>query len=262
MKRTARVARCYTDQALKANSEVVLDKRCSHHLSTVLRARQGQAVQLFNGDGKNYQANITSTGKKTIVDIGECLDNDVESSLKITLVQAIARGDKMDGIIQKATELGVSCIQPIYTTLAISKLDASREERKRAHWQSIVISACEQSGRSRIPSIEPILNLKSYLDGCEQPASTEQRWVLSPAANPETNSTATERAKNNNTNSDAQASDITLLIGPESGFNSDEVELATTANFTPLLLGPRILRTETAGPASIAIFQARFGDMK
>lgn len=248
MKRTARVARCYTDQLLQANSEVELDKRSSHHLSTVLRARIGQAVQLFNGDGKNYQGQLLNTGKKTTVAIAQCIDNDVESSLSITLIQAIARGDKMDGIVQKATELGVSVIQPVYTTHSIAKLESARAIKKQAHWQSVVVSACEQSGRSKLPQVLPILTLEHYLDTCAPTTTDEQRWVLSPTA----------QKTINNVDS---ITDASVLIGPESGFNAEELQAATNTGFHALQLGPRVLRTETAGPASIAILQARFGDM-
>ncbi|MCL4154352.1 UNVERIFIED_CONTAM: hypothetical protein GTU68_044649, partial [Idotea baltica] len=154
MKRKARVARCYTDQALQANSDIVLDKRSSHHLSTVLRARVNTPVQLFNGDGNNYQGQITATGKKTSVSLSGVQPSLNESNLQITLVQAIARGDKMDGIIQKATELGVTSIQPIYTSHSIAKLETSREQRKQEHWHSIAISACEQCGRCTLPSVQ------------------------------------------------------------------------------------------------------------
>lgn len=248
MKRTARTARCYTDQPLQSDSEVILDKRSSHHLSTVLRAREGQPVELFNGDGKNYSGRIVSTGKKTTVAINQACNNELQSSLHLTLIQAVARGDKMDGIIQKSTELGVNAIQPVYTKHAISKLDAAREKRKHTHWHSIIISACEQSGRSELPALLPVINLKDYLEQCSPVTSGEQRWVLSPTA-----------AKA--IDGDATLSNACVLIGPESGFDDDELQMATEAEFNPLQLGPRVLRTETAGPATIAILQARFGDM-
>jgi len=248
MKRSARTARCYTDQALQPEQEVQLDKRSSHHLSTVLRASVGQSVQLFNGDGKNYIGSITSTGKKTTVAIDSVMENNFESSLHITLVQAVVRGDKMDGIIQKSTELGVNAIQPVYTTHAISKLDASRAEKKQAHWQGVVISACEQCGRSQLPTVYPVINLSQYLDSCNKPNTNEIRWILSPTATP-------------SSHQHANIQSISLLVGPESGFDNEEIQAASTAQFIPLKLGPRILRTETAGPASIAILQAQFGDM-
>ncbi len=248
MKRSARIARCYTDQALQAAQEVQLDKRSSHHLSTVLRASAGQAVQLFNGDGKNYAGTITSTGKQTSVQIDTALENKLESSLRITLVQAIARGDKMVGIIQKSTELGAVAIQPVYSANAISKMDPTREAKKLAHWQAVVISACEQCGRSTLPVVHPVLSLKQYLEQCGTPESDEVRWILSPAA-----------SASKQWHSNVQA--ISLLIGPESGFNDDEIQSANVKQFAPVQLGPRILRTETAGPAGIAILQAQYGDM-
>ena len=248
MNRQARVARCYTDQSLQPNTEVVLDKRSSHHLGTVLRARTGQAVQLFNGNGKNYAGEITHTGKKTTVQLHGVTDNPCESSLQLTLVQAIARGDKMDGIVRSATELGVSAVQPIYTRHSIAKLDTNRATRKREHWQSIAISACEQSGRSVLPQITPIQTLREYLDACQSAASTTNRWILSPGAAPlSTKATSLSQA--------------TIIIGPESGFDADEVQSCESVGFNGLQLGPRVMRTETAGPAAIAILQMRFGDI-
>ncbi len=246
-KRKARVARCYTDQVLVANTDITLDKRSSHHLSTVLRARVGTQVQLFNGDGKNYQGEITATGKKTSVSISSAHTSDNESSLYLTLVQAIARGDKMDGIIQKATELGVSQIQPIYTAQSIAKLELKREQKKREHWHSIMLSACEQCGRCTLPSVQPILSLSQFLELSRASAPDTQRWILSPSATP----TVTEQS----------ISSAMIMVGPESGFDNDEVQVSEAAGFTALQLGPRVLRTETAGPAAIAILQSKYGDI-
>lgn len=248
MKRKARIARCFTDQPIQANSDLVLDKRSSHHLSTVLRAKVGTNVQLFNGDGNNYCGQVSATGRKTCVSVTDIEANESESTLSITLVQAIARGDKMDGIIQKATELGVNTIQPIYTSHSINTLETNREERKRAHWQSIVISACEQCGRSVLPQIQPISSLQAYLHSCEPSASNEHRWILSPAGDSQKLASSTM----------ARA---VIMVGPESGFDQNEVQLSVASGFTELQLGPRVLRTETAGPAAIAIIQARYGDI-
>ena len=248
MNRKARVARCYTDQTLQSNTDVVLDKRASHHLSTVLRARAGQPVQLFNSDGKNYPGEITVAGKRTTIRLHDAIDNPRESSLQLTLVQAIARGDKMDGIIRAATELGVSAIQPIYTRHSITKLDANRALKKNEHWQSIAISACEQSGRSKVPVVAPIQSLNEFLGICQRTTQATNRWILSPGAIPlSSNETSLSQA--------------TIIIGPESGFDTDEVRLCESIGFTAMQLGPRVLRTETAGPAAIAILQMRFGDI-
>ena len=248
MKRKARVARCYTDQALEANTDITLDKRSSHHLSTVLRTRVGTQVQLFNGDGKNYQGEVTATGKTTSVSISGAQTSENESSLNLTLVQAIARGDKMDGIIQKATELGVNQIQPIYTAQSIAKLEPKRERKKQEHWHNIMISACEQCGRCTLPSVEPILALTAFLELSRSSAQATHRWILSPTATP----VATEQ----------NISNAMIMVGPESGFDNDEVQVSEAAGFTALQLGPRVLRTETAGPAAIAILQSKYGDIR
>jgi len=258
MKRTARIARCYTDQTLQANTQVLLDKRSSHHLSTVLRTRIGQSVQLFNGDGKNYEGIVTSTGKKTNVDISSVTDNELESALHISLVQAIARGDKMDGIVQKVTELGVDVVQPVYTKHSIAKLEPSREARKLTHWRSVAISASEQSGRSRLPEVMPVLTLDDYLNSYTPAKANEQHWVLSPTGEKVLNSFKSTKPGNN---AIEDTTKITLLIGPESGFDTDELQSAKVAGFHSLRIGPRVLRTETAGPACIAIVQSHFGDM-
>jgi len=248
MNRKARTARCYTDQPLQSNTDVVLDKRSSHHLSTVLRARPGQPVQLFNNDGKNYPGELITTGKKTTVRLGDAVENPSESALQLTLVQAIARGDKMDGIVRQATELGVYAIQPVYTKQSIAKLDDNRARRKLEHWRSIAISACEQSGRSRLPEITPTQNLDEYLAHCEPTTNASNRWILSPTAQALL-TTATS------------LSQATIIIGPESGFDADELQACKETGFTAIQLGPRVLRTETAGPAAIAILQMRFGDI-
>lgn len=248
MNRKARTVRCYTDQALQCPSEIDLDKRSSHHLSTVLRARVGMQVQLFNGDGNNYSGEIIATGKKTRVQINELSLNELESALTITLVQAIARGDKMDGIIQKATELGVAHIQPIYTNQSIAKLDEKRELRKQAHWQAIVISACEQSGRCVLPTVHMPIKLDGYLAGLASANADEQRLVLSPVAQTSNITTTT-------------VSSASIMIGPESGFDQEEIDASKSAGFNELQLGPRVLRTETAGPAAIAVLQYQYGDL-
>lgn len=248
MNRKARTVRCYTDQALRCSNDIELDTRSSHHISTVLRARVGMQIQLFNGDGHNYSGEIIATGKKTRVQISQVSQSHLESGLSITLVQAIARGDKMDGIIQKATELGIATIQPVYTNQSIAKLEQKRELRKQEHWQAIVVSACEQSGRCVLPEVGAPVKLQSYLDELSDANTDEQRWVLSPIA----------RTSNMTT---TQLSSISVLVGPESGFDQDELSACNGAGFSELQLGPRVLRTETAGPAAIAVLQAKYGDL-
>lgn len=247
MKRTARTARCYTGQPLDTHLTLELDKRSSHHLSTVLRAQEQQAICLFNGDGFDYIGTIVETGKKTRVEITEKNKNNAESPLTVQLVQAVARGEKMDSVIQKSTELGAACIQPVYTRHSIAKLDESRERRKQAHWQSIVLSACEQSGRAIIPDVLAPQSLQQFLDNR---AEVEGGVNLILAPNAQHNKLEKTACDN-----------ISILVGPESGFDADEIDTACNFGYVPTQLGPRVMRTETAGPAAIAILQAQFGDM-
>jgi len=247
MKRKARIVRCYTHQELLENTDIVLDKRSSHHVSTVLRARVGQTLQLFNGNGHEYNATIIETGKKTRVSIQDASPGTTEAPIPITLVQAIPRGDRMDTVLQKATELGVTEIIPVYSRHSISKLDEQRQQKKHQHWLSILISACEQSGRCVIPVLYDVTTLNNYCESVTSAANDEYRWVLSPISD-------------NTLKPDITIKAAQLLVGPESGLDEDEIDLAAQAGFTALQLGPRVLRTETAGPAAIAVIQTLFGD--
>jgi 16S rRNA (uracil1498-N3)-methyltransferase len=247
MKRKARTVRCYTDQELQENIDIALDKRSSHHVSTVLRGRPGQALQLFNGNGKEYNATIVESGKKTLVSIHDANRCSTESPIPITLIQSVARSDRMDMVLQKASELGAHSIVPVYSRHSIAKLDEHREQKKHQHWQSILISACEQCGRSVIPVLHNVTTLKNYCETLTAPTDNEHRWVLSPTAS-------------HSLNPESQVQAVQLMVGPESGLDDDEVALANQAGFTALQLGPRILRTETAGLAAISVVQTLFGD--
>lgn len=249
MKRKARVARCYTEQTLESGTSVILDKRSHHHTSNVLRARVGQELCLFNGNGNNYRGHIAETGKQTRVTLNSSEPSEAESPLHITLIQAIARGDKMDLIIQKATELGVNAIFPVYSAHAITKLDATRAQRKLDHWLKVSISACEQCGRCCLPTIHAATGLNDALQAHSQTITGQRKWILSPLAS------ASEHTN-------LQVNDAVVLIGPEAGFENQEVEQAEQHGFEPLKLGQRILRTETAAPAVLAILQAKYGDMQ
>ncbi len=248
MKRQARTIRCYVDHALQVDESIALDKRASHHLSTVLRLDAGQAIELFNGSGHAYAAVVESTGKQTHVYIKNQLNINTESVLHSTLVQCISRGDKMDTSIQKATELGVNEIRPVYSRHAIKKLDDQRALKKMQHWQSIAISASEQSGRCYIPHIAAPETLEHYLSSLQQ-NNDESRLLLAPTAQ------GTLATLSN-------VKRVSLLIGPEAGLDQDEIEQAHNAQFEAVQFGPRILRTETAGPAVLAVLQAYHGDIK
>jgi len=246
--RVGRLARCYTNQPLHVVDDLELDARSSHHLAKVLRVKQGQPVELFNGDNINYAGTITGIGKSVRVAIESVSENACESPLKITLIQCVARGDKMDTIVQKASELGVHCIRPVYSAQSIGKLDSSRQSKKLNHWQNITISACEQCGRSVLPKVMPIEKLADVLGNIDNSEIPSQRFVMTPGQAPGLSAL-----------SDIQSAAV--LIGPEAGLDPIEVDMAKAAGFVQLQLGPRVMRTETAGPAAITVLQTRFGDM-
>ena len=239
------MTRIYTPQALSESSSIALEKAASHHLCKVLRMTAGDALTVFNGDGCNYAATITATGKSATLAIQQKIANNSESPMAITLVQGISRGDRMDYALQKSVELGVSAIQTVTTEKSAVKLDSGRQEKKHQHWQAIIISACEQSGRSTVPHLHPTLSLKQWL---KQSANTRvPRIVLDPRAATSLSQMPVTQA-------------CQLVIGPESGFSESEVQAMETDGVLRARLGPRILRTETASTAAIAVLQAAMGD--
>jgi 16S rRNA (uracil1498-N3)-methyltransferase len=227
------------------DKEFNLDERAAHYLINVLRLTAGESITLFNGFGGEYEALIIHIAKKNIrVRIVNFLEREVESHLNITLAQSMAKGEKMDVIIQKAVELGVKKIVPLFTERCTVKLQNEKSEKRLLHWRSIIVSACEQSGRNVLPEISPILTLKNWLPTIK----ADQCFVLTPH----------ESQKISLLNSHQN---IVLLIGPEGGLTENEIKLAKTHHFIPLNLGPRILRTETASLAALAILQYQLGDL-
>lgn len=241
----AHVPRFYTRQTLDIAQTLDLNKDQSHHLAKVLRAQAGDAVTLFNGDGCEYRASVVEVSKSTVrLEIQDSQAIHSESALKLTLVQGIARGDRMDHAIAKAVELGVTAVQPVFTARGKVRLQDDRANKKHGHWQRIATSAAEQSGRGICPEVLTPLNLADYL---QQPP-TGLGLVLAPQAT---------QALHDMT----QAQAVTLLIGPESGLSPQEVQQAEAAGYLALRFGPRILRTETAGPACLAALQTLWGDL-
>jgi 16S rRNA (uracil1498-N3)-methyltransferase len=240
-----RVPRIFTGQVLQAHSTVELETGPSQHLARALRMREGDSVILFDGSGGEYPATISALGKKQVaVSTGARRLREVESSLAVHLGIAVSRGERMDWVVQKATELGVNSISPLLTERTEVKLKGDRAEKKIAHWQQVAISACEQCGRNRIPKIGTLQPLQTWLDSTEAPLKLvlhHRADTLPPG------SVATERAA--------------LLIGPEGGLSEGEIAAAEQRGFLSLSLGPRVLRTETAPIAALAILQARWGDM-
>lgn len=243
-----RLTRCPVELPLSPGQTLALPEETANHLVRVMRMREGEGCVLFNGDGNDYAATLTSVGKREVrvsIDSAQPVDN--ESPLAITLLQGIARGEKMDLILQKATELGVARIIPVNAERTEVKLDAARAEKRLAHWRSVVGSACGQSGRARIPQVDAPLALAAAATSL--PADS-LRLTLDPLGE---HRLATLQA--------APANGVVVAIGPEGGWSPRDRQQLADAGFQGLQLGPRILRTETAGLAAIAALQARLGDL-
>ncbi len=251
-----RLTRVFVEGELQSGSALELPRETGAHLAKVLRTRSGDAVVLFNGDGREFTGTIEKVqGSQVVASIGAARSVDRESPFPLTLVQCVPRGDRMDFIVQKATELGAVRIVPVLSQRSVVRLDESQSDSKQAHWRRVAVSACEQCGRNRLPSIDTPLPLLSYLGNLAQSTGKEAlRLVLEP-----------ERAQR--AGLDARAIDIAspasaqIAIGPEGGFAAEELEAFDLSAFLRVALGPRVLRTETAAIAAIVVLQARFGDM-
>jgi len=243
-----RMTRCHVDLPLRVGDEPVLPERAASHLARVLRLREGDPCVLFNGDGHDYAARLLAAGKRELrVRILASAAVDNESPLRIVLLQGIARGERMDLILQKATELGVAAIVPVSGERTEVRLDAERAEKRVAHWRSVVESACEQSGRARVPE----LCAPAALDAAAHALHGDGlRLVLDPQG--EHRLDALPRPPGDR---------AWIAIGPEGGWSPRDRRILEAAGFSGLRLGPRVLRTETAGLAAIAALQGRFGDL-
>lgn len=238
--------RIYTTQELAEGAEVALEAGASHHLINVLRIRTGEKVLLFNGRGGEYDGRISRLEKKTAwLQIERHYAVARESALRVTLAQCVSKGDRMDYTLQKAVELGVACVVPLISERSVVKLDAERWDKKREHWQEIACSAAEQSGRTSIPFVEPVVKLPQWL---AHPRTDKLRLALNPLGG------VTLRTL------DPPQGGVSLLVGPEGGLSDAELSIAAQHGFQGLRLGPRILRTETAGAAALAAMQALWGD--
>lgn len=248
-----RIPRVFVASPLRAGDTVELPASACDHLLRALRLSEGAALVLCNGDGCDYRAELAGVGRRgASARILEATPNLAESPLRVVLAQALARGEKMDWVIQKATELGVAAIAPVVTERTEVRLDAERANRRTAHWQGVAAAACEQSGRSRVPDIAEPRPLATYLAGVEGHAV---RLVLDPAGEPPSAIAALHE-------SDASSATIHLVVGPEGGLSDRDLAQLRAAGFRGMRLGPRILRTETAGPAALAVLQAMVGDLR
>lgn len=239
-------SRFFCPQPLAPNSLAELPAAAAHHALRVLRLSVGDAVTLFNGEGGEYPGRITEAGRAVRVQLGAWGDIERESPLDMTLAQALPSGDKMDWVVQKAVELGVARIQPLLAARSVVRLAGERAARRVEHLRQVAISACEQCGRNRLPEIAPILDLRQWLAGLAQDNEIS-RLLLSPQGGRRPRELAGRR--------------FLLLVGSEGGLDKEEAAAARRAGFADLSLGPRILRTETAGPAALAALGALYGDL-
>ncbi|MDX1695279.1 MAG: 16S rRNA (uracil(1498)-N(3))-methyltransferase [Ketobacteraceae bacterium] len=238
--------RIYQPMPISVGDHLQLDEKGSHHVGKVLRMQAGQAVRLFNGEGGEYQATIMAVDKKNVlVDIESFSEADHLSPLPVHLGQVISRGERMDYALQKAVELGVSEITPLYSMRCEVKLSGSRLEKRMQQWQHLIISACEQCGLNRLPEIHPPkVALQWFAD-----ADASLKWLLHPGQTPLKLFIEKEPPES-----------VCLAIGPEGGFDDSEVAAAKAAGFQAVAIGPRVLRTETAPIAALSLLQFQWGD--
>ena len=236
--------RFYIDAPLRAGSVCTLSEDAAHHAIHVLRLRAGEEITVFNGRGGEFAARIVSIQRlKIAVDLLHHGEIERESPLRVTLVQGMSAGDKMDSTLRKAVELGVAEVQPVLAARSVARPKGERAEGRRAHWQKVVIAACEQCGRNRIPEVHALIALSNY-----RPSGTAMRILLSPLAQQPLSELS------------LRGSEFVVAAGPEAGFTSEEEAALVSSGFAPALLGPRVLRTETAAVAALAALSALRGD--
>ncbi|UXY15577.1 16S rRNA (uracil(1498)-N(3))-methyltransferase [Chitiniphilus purpureus] len=234
------------DAAPVPGARLALPEAAARH-AQVLRLQPGDTLTVFDGRGGEYAATVTQMGKRSVeVQIGTFDPAERESPLQLTLIQAVAAAERMDYAIQKATELGVAAIVPVNSAYSQGRLGGERAQKRHAHWQGVAVAACEQSGRTRVPQIAPVADLAKVLAA---PPQAGLRLLLSPRGAVSLDALPHE------------AGAATVLIGPEGGLSREEEDAARAAGFMPLCLGPRVLRTETAAAVTLALLQARWGDL-
>jgi 16S rRNA (uracil1498-N3)-methyltransferase len=247
-----RLTRVYVSQGLTSGTILELPPDTASHLAKVLRARAGDELILFSGDGREYKGAVESVrGSRVTAAIGNGGGIDRESPIAVTLVQCVPRGDRMDFIVQKATELGVTRIVPVLSQRSVVRLHADQARSKAAHWHAVAVNACEQCGRNRLPAIEepsPLIDYLGRSTSIAEPAAST-RLVLDPDSESGVTPVRLDAA-------------FEIAVGPEGGFAPDELDAFRVAGFARVQLGPRILRTETAAIAALSWLQTRFGDLR
>jgi 16S rRNA (uracil1498-N3)-methyltransferase len=241
-----RIPRVYIRQDLASGATVTVTGQTARHVTQVLRLRTGAPLRIFNGDGNEYSATFTRAGRSEItLDIGKPLDTLPEPGLLVRLAQGITRNDRMDLILQKSVELGISEIIPLWMQRSQAHVRGERLDKRIHHWRGVIASACEQCGRATLPGLQSPAPLPEWIAGDTDDST---RLMLQPDS---------PRVL---TDLDRPAGTVTLLVGPEGGMNVDERALAAAAGFTGLRLGARILRTETAALAALSGIQTLWGD--
>ncbi len=244
-----RIPRIYTPQPLGEKQNLILDDAASHHVSRVLRMQMGRELIVFNGEGGEYPAIITAISKRQVeIQTSQFSDTNRCSPLEIELAIGLSKGDKMDWVVQKACELGVSTITPLMCERSEVRLSAERSDKKIAHWKQIIISACEQSQRNLLPKINEITPTSQFYARCD----AELKLVLHHRASHSLSELAQSKQQ--------ACTSIAILIGPEGGLSDDEIVAAQHSDFKALLIGPRVLRTETAPLAALSLLQYLWGD--
>jgi len=242
-----RITRVYVDSPLTPDADLRLPEAAAYHVARVLRLREGATLTAFDGSGSDFRCEILSVkGDDVRVRVGARNAGLAESPLRITLVQAVSRSERMDWTLQKATELGVRTIVPVLSARSVVRLDESQAEKKMRHWQAIVAAACEQCGRSVVPEVRMPQDLARYLATSVREG---QRLVLSPTGPASLTGLTSVGTR------------VELLIGPEGGLDDAELERGISAGFMPVRLGPRVLRTETAGIVALTVLQSLWGDL-
>jgi len=242
-----RVARFFVDPPLETGARRALPERAAHHAARVLRLRTGDPVTLFDGRGGEYASIIADLARDSlIVELGAWHEVERELPLAITLAQGISSAERMDLTVQKAVELGAAAIQPLATEKSVVRLDAQRVESRLVHWRRVVISACEQCGRNRLPEVRAPMSVTEL---CEATRNEPAKWLLAPEALTRLRDAARGLGES-----------LVIAAGPEAGFSDAETRALLAAKYVPVHLGPRILRTETAALAAIAALNAIAGD--
>lgn len=238
--------RIYQNQALEVGDTVALDENGSRHVGTVLRGKPGDIITVFNNKGGEFKGDIVDVSKKSvIVKLNEWIDVSRTSSVHTHLGQVMSRGDRMDYALQKAVELGVSEITPLFSQRCEVKLSGQREEKRLKQWEHLIISTCEQCGLNQLPTLNPAISFEEW---CTQIAS-QQKWILHPGHTSQQQLFQQEKPES-----------ITLAVGPEGGFNEHELSIAQANSFTCITFGPRVFRTETAPIVCLSLIQSYWGD--